>query len=527
MAMSNNNFGILIRPIGIINKYFAWKKTESEFLEFIEKWKSKRDWTNELRGNIAVVIQPWVMTATPWFLIAIALFFTQSNRKVTIILDDYKFVSDKLFFNIQLKSIKKVLSSLPRQIKIIELRNLRKNAKSAITQNANFIGQLSTLNTIHFMRGELIEYRRKENFEALRKQLESSYEKINILFQENHFDFIIVAGGIWGSSGLYLKHAELDNIRTVTIDSGFGTILINTIGIAAHQSDLPVAFSQLEDIYTDTILDIAEKEMEKRKLGIDKYNTQLTLFSGASCNESQPRNGIGFLLLLNIPWDSAALGLHQAFEDTPEWVIETIQWLLENSDEMITIRQHPHERTVFGKSNDDYQMLITQKFGNNDRIRFISAVDEVNTYNLIENSRCVITFSTTTAMEAVAMGKVVVNVSSCYYSDLGFVYNSKTKEEYFRHLKDAINGRITVSKKQKEDALKCYYLSQCCNRIDTIFTPQPADFKKWVKMDPEDVFQMNEVKTLLYAFENGVPISLLRHYENMKPDIKYNTTYNL
>jgi len=504
-------------PVAFFKKCLIWKKTESKFAIFVEKWKSKRNITGESSGNLAIVIQPWSGTAIPWFLITIALFFLQSNKKVTLIVDDLEFGKEKWFFRCQIRSIKKILLSLPSSIKIIELTYFKRNKKKFAISDNSIIDNISTLNTIHFMRGELIEnHGRKEYFNTIHKQLENTFDCLNQAFNENHFDFIIVPGGIWGSSGLYLILAELYKIRVSTYDSGFGTISLNTLGVASYQSDIPLAFSQLEEINSDKIINIANEEMEKRKLGTEKHSPQHPSNQKKPFSFNKQINDVGILMLPNIVFDVPALGLHTVFESMADWIIESIEWTLENSDEIITIRQHPHERTVSGKSNDDYYLLIKQKFGNNDRIRFISATDDINTYNLIENSRFVITFSTTASMEAVVMGKVVINVSSCYYSDLGFVYNSKTKEEYFTHIKNALSGEIKVSEKQKEDSLKCYYLSQCCNRIYSIFTPQPVDFENWVKLDPEEIFQLEEVKQCLYAIENGIPISLIRHHDFMK-----------
>jgi len=507
---------MLKRPVIIIKDYFQWKKSEAEFAKFVNKWKSNWEKTDhELKGSIAVVIHPWSITAVPWFFIAIALFFTQANKKVTIILDDFEFGRDKFFFDIQIRSIKRILSLLPQSINVIYLSSLKRNGKSNPPDN-KIIDELATLNTIHFMKGELLEKGRKEYFNLIHQQLENVSGSICQMFDENSFDLIVVGGGIWGSSGLYLKLAKKHNIRAATLDGSLGSVLLSINGVASYQSDIPLAFHQLDEINLDKILRAAQTEMEKRKLGIDNVGTQSPTHQKIPYSKTEYKNDVGILLLLNVIWDSAALGLHTVFKTTGDWVLESIQWVLENTDEVITIRQHPSERTVEAKSNDDYHVLIDQHFGHNERIRFISAIDDVNTYNLIEKSRFVISFSTTASMEAVSMGKIVINISRCYYSDLGFVYNSKTKEEYFTHLKNAVNGTIGVSPKQKEDALKCYYLGQCCNLVHTIFTPIPDDFKKWVNEDPEVIYDLDDVKNYLYAIENGIPISLIRHQDKMR-----------
>lgn len=509
----------ITQPIQIINdEYQKWKRSELKFVEFLDKWNNIPKLSKELNGDIAIVIQPWLRTATPWFMIAIGLFFYQMSKKVTIVLDDLEFGNDKLFYFFQINSIKKILSLLPDSIKIIELSDLNKKGKEGknpIVVKIKDIESLSTLNTIRFMKGELKEEGRKEYYKIIQLQLKKRYVLINRLFEEKKIDFLFIAGGIYGSSGLFLKLGELHHVRVSTFDAGFGAIYLSTVGIAAQQSDIPLVYPLLKNFPLNKILIMANKEMEKRRLLTDNHNLQQLSRQNSLYNEKNDMTNIGVLILLNLVWDSAALGLHSVFETMENWVIESIFWILKNSNENITIRQHPIEKIAAGKSNDDYNSLLFSHFGENERIRFISATDETNTYNLIEKSQVVVTFSTTASMEAVAMGKVVINVSNCYYSNMGFVHNANSKQMYFSLLKDALDGNIQISDKQKEDALKCYYLSQCCNRIHTSFTPQPLDYEKWVKEDPEDLFQSDAVKDILYALENCIPISLIRHNKIM------------
>ena len=50
------------------------------------------------------------------------------------------------------------------------------------------------------MKGELLEKGRKEYFNLIHQQLENVSGSICQLFDENSFDLIVVAGGIWSSS---------------------------------------------------------------------------------------------------------------------------------------------------------------------------------------------------------------------------------------------------------------------------------------------------------------------------------------
>src|SRR5208283_3188228 len=229
--MSSTIEKMLKRPLILIKDYFLWKQTEVEFAKFVNRWRSKWEKTDpELKGSIAIVVQPWQCTAFPWFLIAIALFFTQANKKVTIILDDFEFGRDKFFFDIQVRSIRRILSLLPRSIKIIHLSAFNRNVKPKSPDN-KIIDELATLNTIHFMKGELLEKGRKVYFNLIHQQLENVSGRIYQLFDENVFDLIVVAGGICFSSGIYLKIAEKYNIRVATFDASCGTMLLSINGV--------------------------------------------------------------------------------------------------------------------------------------------------------------------------------------------------------------------------------------------------------------------------------------------------------
>ena len=148
-------------------------------------------------------------------------------------------------------------------------------------------------------------------------------------------------GGYGVPAGLYLKLAEKHNVRADCVGWKFRVRSLSINGVASYQSDIPLAFHQLDEINLDKILNAAQTEMEKRKLGIDNVGTQSPTHQKIPYNKTEYKNDVGILLLLNVIWDSAALGLHMVFKTTGDWVLESIQWVLENTDEVITIRQHP------------------------------------------------------------------------------------------------------------------------------------------------------------------------------------------
>ena len=39
-----------------------------------------------------------------------------------------------------------------------------------------------------------------------------------------------------------------------------------------------------------------------------------------------------YLMLLNSVWDSATLGLHTVYNSMNEWIFDTIEWILKNTE---------------------------------------------------------------------------------------------------------------------------------------------------------------------------------------------------
>lgn len=218
---------------------------------------------------------------------------------------------------------------------------------------------------------------------------------------------------------------------------------------------------------------------------------------------------------LNHSADLAALQRHNVFKNQTEWILETITWVLDNTAATIAIRRHPCERVKGLATNDDYQRLIESNFSKKGRVFYIDSAASINTYDLIENARVVVPYVSTVGIEAAALGKPVVTEGSSCYSELGFVWSAKTREEYFNLLQMALNGELVVDKKKQEAAWRCYYLTQCCNFYHTTFTPQPSDFDKWVGANPHDLLSSVEVLDVLEAIDKNIPLAILA-YNNKK-----------
>lgn len=467
------------------------------FKKFLEK--EKIEFNNSVDENrICILALPWMGTAVPWYAITLALALNKRGKNIFILLDDVPFGDDEFFHKIQSSLILKVLKKIKIEYKVLSSYNSSKNI------DKDLINKLAKLNSLHYTRGETDFEKRTQYEEVISQQLSNIYSKQEEFFSKESFHQIVLPGGIWGESGISSFLAKKNDVQLTTYDSGESTLLLSIFGVAAQLKDIPYSFNKLLENENEKnfAIKMGQVQLEKRRTGKDMYNH----FSTDNNLNKIPNEY--YLLLLNSVWDSAALGLHTVYESMIDWILDSISWVIENTDKTIVIRQHPAERVAIINNTDSYEKKIFDKFGVTERIIFIEAKNDVNTYDLIENSSCVLGFSSTSIVESVALGKPAIIVSSTYYANFGIVYNSNNKEEYYDYLQKASKNELNVTQEMKDKAYISNYITQSCNWYKTMFTPNPYDFRKWNK---DNFTNITENDLAIEAIVKNIPVSLLQH----------------
>lgn len=459
--------------------------------------------------NVAVVLIPWMGTAVPWFCLVMGLFLARRGSRVTFILDDMPFAGDTRSTAMQARCIKKVLHALNGRFATLTLSEHRVDV-SLDAEAAASIDRLAALNATWALRGEMVQPKRARLANRAARQLRKSYGAIRAVVADGNFDMMFIPGGVWGSSGVWMDQARRTGSRIGSFDSGgYGTLLLAVDGIACQLQDIPRAFAELKtDIeapsHRDLVIRTARGEMDRRRAGTDKFSSQV---KGASSLSSEYAGGI--LIALNSSWDSAALGMHEVYAGSAEWIVATVRYLLDNTTVPVIVRQHPAERLEIARTSDDYAGLLTKNFGTHERLHFIAAGQAVNSYDLMEQVVAVITHTSTIGLEAAANGKPVITASKAYYAGLGFAWKAHTEQQYHGFLADAAAGRLQVTPAMAADALACYYLTQCCNWVYTPFTV--PDFDTWINTGIVDLIGQESVQRVVQAVEQNIPAAILNH----------------
>lgn len=480
------------------------------FVTFLSKISIKKK-IRENAKNIAIYIAPWHTTSVPWFSSTIALFYAKLGHNVVVIIDDV-ISYDETNTNFESKCLTKTLSCyLSKMLTVKKLSSFR---KSMIDDNdLPNIKKLAELKTIHHLKsaffGDLDLTKKYENL------LIESLPYIRSVFEEYHFDFCIVPGGICGNTGLVYSEGNRVGVRVASYDASPGAVLIGTDNIAAQLRDIERClseFSKNDEGWYRNAYEFAKEELGTRISGKNRGKSQKSV--AGNCEKYD------IIIPLNIDWDTAALGIHRIFSSTLEWINETVSFILENTFYTVAVRQHPFER--FYSSQIFAQNYLNEKFGENSRFTFISCNDEVNSYSLVKNAKIVLPLSSTIGIESAMLGKHVIVCSNCYYAKCSFVYNAESKDEYFQAIIDAMEKKMPLNESKIRSAEIVYYLSQCCNWCVSSFTPYPDEFRKWACIEFDELFNRSDVQNLLKAFLNNLPIAILNSDDLMRKKISKN-----
>ena len=456
---------------------------------------------------LGVVVMPWVATPLPWYALALAVGLHRRGRRVTLIWDDTEIRPTKPGSREQNELIAPVLDRVEPALTVVRLS--RQPKRAVAPEDGVQLSRLARLNEAWHLRGGLPAESDVRLRPVVEKNLANTLGRLRSLLAEQEFRYLVVPGGIWGSGGLFVQAGAEAGARVSTYDAGQGWYQTSNSGIAAQQTDVGAAFRALwrDDLVgLEPWLAAGQAEFDARVNGRDRAQFQVV-----EAGLRAPEFPVDVLMPMNVDFDAAALGRHVHFADTTEWVTETIAFTLAHSRAHVVVRQHPSERRALERSRLDLRQRIRDRFGDEPRIRFVGAEASTSSYDLLHAAGMVVPFVSTFGIEAAALGKTTLLAGDSYYGDLGFVWAARSRAEYFDLLARGLAQRLPALAHQREKAWLCYYLSQCCNRVWTDFTPQPDDYWKWCDRTPEALFDDPAVADLLTSIDQDAPLALVRH----------------
>jgi hypothetical protein len=457
---------------------------------------------------VAVVVMPWFGTPSPWYAVALGLGLARRGRAVAFVWHDVAFPEKSPDPRLENREIGRVMATLSRRFPVLRVSD-QPAERLPSTEDEALLDRLADENLMWLLRGGYPRDQDRRRRERMRHHLADALPRVRAAFHAGRFRYAVVSGGVIGASGLYLACGREAGVRIATFDAGFGATAVDVDGVAAQHTDALRAFEILaaasSAAHRDAV-DAAREEFDRRRAGLDPDAYQLAR-PGQAPAHAEP----SILIPLSVVFDAAALGLHHLFAGSEDWLVETIGTLLKETSDPILVRQHPSERRKTERSNFDARAILQEAFGSHPQVRFIAAEEDVSTYDLLDRARLVLPFVSTIGIEAAALGKPVIVSGSVYYAQLGFVWDPSSRGEYIDLLRRGARGDLPILPGQVDRAWRCYYLTAVCQRVRTNFTPQPPDLWRWVRRDPDELYNDDDVVDILTCIDEDVPLSIVRH----------------
>jgi hypothetical protein len=188
-------------------------------------------------------------------------------------------------------------------------------------------------------------------------------------------------------------------------------------------------------------------------------------------------------LFTNVSWDSYDPYI---FESANEWVIQSINKMIEKKNVVWIIRIHPVESGAINDgsifSTDD---LIKENYPIlPDHIKVIWSDSKVNAYSLFQFINVGITIEGTVGTELPLLGKPIISANYAHFSGKGFSIDFKSRREYFSILAD-IEKIKSLSSDQIESAKKYAYSFFFQQQIPMNFMDKSQDH--WSRMNMKNL----------------------------------------
>jgi len=259
--------------------------------------------------------------------------------------------------------------------------------------------------------------------------------------QTNKPDVVLIPNGLILEMGMVFRAARYLNIPAVTFefnDQREQIWLAQNTSIMRQDTDYLVrerCSLPMTDAMYERLADLENARRGARVWGKSKRLWQYVSAQGAD----QIRKALDLdhrpvvLLAANVLGDSLTLGRNIFAESMSQWITKTVQYFAKRSDLQLVVRIHPGEKIVpQAKSMGTVVREALPEIPSH--IHVIGALDNVNTYDLIEIANLGLAYTTTVGVETAMNGIPVISCGDTHYRGRGFTIDPNSWGDYFSTL---------------------------------------------------------------------------------------------
>ena len=311
-------------------------------------------------------------------------------------------------------------------------------------------------------------------------------------------DVVLIPNGLILEMGIVFRVARYLNIPAITFefnDQREQIWLAQNTSIMRQDTDYIVrercSLPMTDEMY-ERLADLENARRGARVWGKSKRLWQYVSAQGAE----QTRKELGLddrpvvLLAANVLGDSLTLGRNVFAESMSEWITKTVQYFAKRTDMQLVVRIHPGEKIV--PQAKSMGMVVREALPElPDYIHVIGALDNVNTYDLIEIADLGLAYTTTVGVETAMNGIPVISCGDTHYRDRGFTIDPNSWDEYFSTLENVLSD-LPAHRLKEEQIAKAW------NYAYRFFFEYPHPFP-WRLMNFWDDLEVWPVEKVLSA----------------------------
>jgi hypothetical protein len=264
--------------------------------------------------------------------------------------------------------------------------------------------------------------------------------------QANRPDVVLIPNGLILEMGIVFRVARYLGIPAVTFefnDQREQIWLAQNTSIMRQDTDYLVEarckLPMTDEMY-ERLADLENARRGARVWGKSKRLWQYVSSQGAD----DTRKVLGLderpvvLLAANVLGDSLTLGRNIFADSMSEWITRTVQFFASRPGVQFVIRVHPGEKLV--PQAKSMGTVVREALPEIPRhIHLIGALDNVNTYDLIEIADLGLAYTTTVGVETAMNGIPVISCGQTHYRGRGFTVDPNTWDEYFAALESVLS----------------------------------------------------------------------------------------
>jgi hypothetical protein len=260
-------------------------------------------------------------------------------------------------------------------------------------------------------------------------------------------DVVLIPNGLILEMGIVFRVARYLKIPAMTFefnDQREQIWLAQNTSIMRQDTDYLVeercSLPMTDDMY-ERLADLENARRGARVWGKSKRLWQYVSAQGAE----QTYKALGLderpvvLLAANVLGDSLTLGRNIFAESMSEWITRTVQYFAKRMDVQLVVRIHPGEKIV--PQAKSMGTVVREALPDlPSHIHVIGALDNVNTYDLIEIADLGLAYTTTVGVETAMNGIPVISCGDTHYRGRGFTIDPNSWDEYFSALEKVLSN---------------------------------------------------------------------------------------